>query len=405
MANRNIEINYKTNEGYDILYPNITARNVIDFNDDVNLILKNSTKALYGLGNEAVPDDVLATLSKAALYYSTVTPKYQEVTANLTTAQEGDIVQLEENGKLADFYVAKLNYESGLNGAGRTLLVRKDCYNKQQWNSSDVNTWATCTILSWLNSSYKSLLGDDIQAAMGTTYYYFTPGGGETGVNTHGSSVFLLSATEFGEKISSVNVEGSALPIASILHETGYLNTSIYQWTRSIRGPSVITISKNNYNWNDPTVELGVRPVFTLPSTFTATYYVDSEGNLHDQQEYEVAGSTTDVQGNPITIGVQIATGSYVGTGTYGKNNPNSLTFEFEPKLLFVAIKGGGDYGFYVYGQTNFLTFAFSQETPTAGKCIVDISGNTFTWYVTTWNNDAHGQLNYTTEYNYWAIG
>ena len=63
MANRNIEINYKTNEGYDILYPNVTARNVIDFNDDVNLILKNSTKALYGLDNEAVPDDVFLALA------------------------------------------------------------------------------------------------------------------------------------------------------------------------------------------------------------------------------------------------------------------------------------------------------------------------------------------------------
>ena len=150
---------------------------------------------------------------------------------------------------------------------------------------------------------------------------------------------------------------------------------------------------------------VGSRPVFTLPSTFTATYYVDSEGNTHDQQEYETAGSTTDVQGNPITIGTQIATGSYVGTGTYGASNPNTLTFDFEPKLLFVATKGGGDYGFYVYGQTNFLTFAFSQDTPAAGKCVVNISGNTFTWYVNVWNKDAHGQLNYTTDYNYWAIG
>ena len=34
--------------------------------------------------------------------------------------------------------------------------------------------------------------------------------------------------------------------------------------------------------------------------------------------------------------GVQIATGSYVGTGTYGANNPNTLTFEFEPQIVFI---------------------------------------------------------------------
>lgn len=33
---------------------------------------------------------------------------------------------------------------------------------------------------------------------------------------------------------------------------------------------------------------------------------------------------------------VQIETGSYTGTGTYGSSNPNSLTFGFEPKLAIV---------------------------------------------------------------------
>ena len=34
--------------------------------------------------------------------------------------------------------------------------------------------------------------------------------------------------------------------------------------------------------------------------------------------------------------GVKIATGSYVGTGTYGADNPCSLTFDFAPTLLWV---------------------------------------------------------------------
>lgn len=32
-----------------------------------------------------------------------------------------------------------------------------------------------------------------------------------------------------------------------------------------------------------------------------------------------------------------MATGSYVGTGTYGENNPTILTFDFEPKLLLIT--------------------------------------------------------------------
>lgn len=34
-------------------------------------------------------------------------------------------VKLKENGTLVEFYVAKHDYESGLNGSGRTLIVRK----------------------------------------------------------------------------------------------------------------------------------------------------------------------------------------------------------------------------------------------------------------------------------------
>jgi hypothetical protein len=36
------------------------------------------------------------------------------------------------------------------------------------------------------------------------------------------------------------------------------------------------------------------------------------------------------------TDGVKIATGSYVGTGTYGEANPCSLTFDFVPWLVYV---------------------------------------------------------------------
>lgn len=35
--------------------------------------------------------------------------------------------------------------------------------------------------------------------------------------------------------------------------------------------------------------------------------------------------------------GVQMETGSYVGTGTYGEDNPNTLTFGFEPKIVFLT--------------------------------------------------------------------
>ena len=41
--------------------------------------------------------------------------------------------------------------------------------------------------------------------------------------------------------------------------------------------------------------------------------------------------------------GVRIATGSYTGTGTYGANNPCSLTFPFVPKLIMLLGNVGAD--------------------------------------------------------------
>ena len=36
-------------------------------------------------------------------------------------------------------------------------------------------------------------------------------------------------------------------------------------------------------------------------------------------------------------VGTKIVTGSYIGTGTYGEGNPNSITFDFTPILFWVV--------------------------------------------------------------------
>lgn len=185
---------------------------------------------------------------------------------------EGDIIQLNEGGVPVDFYVAKHDYESALNGAGRTLVVRKDVYDQRQWHSSNVNAWASCTMRSWLNGDYKALLGPEIQEAMGTTTYRYTPGNGNTSVSTRSDAVFLLSATELGKSESWFNVEGSALPIASTLQVAYRNGSATTQWTRSPHTNytvSAIYLYSNGFvNYYYCTFTNGSRPTFTLPSDF-----------------------------------------------------------------------------------------------------------------------------------------
>lgn len=87
-------------------------------------------------------------------------------TTTLGNKAVGSIIQLKENGKLVSFYVAKHNYENSLNGMGRTLVVRKDCYDTRQWHSSNVNAYASSAIDSWLNGTYKTCL---MQTSVGSS--------------------------------------------------------------------------------------------------------------------------------------------------------------------------------------------------------------------------------------------
>ena len=190
---------------------------------------------------------------------------------------EGDIVYIPEDGVMVPFYVAKHNYESDLNGSGRTLLVRQDCYDTydtRAWNSSNVNAWASCTLRSWLNGDYLNLLDEDIRGVIGATKYYYTPGNGTTSVTTCADAVFLLSVTELGQTSSYANTEGTALPIASTLKIAYRNGSAVIQWTRT---PSKMTTTTACYlnalggvKNNGCTSTYRSRPVFTLPET---TYF------------------------------------------------------------------------------------------------------------------------------------
>lgn len=227
-------------------------------------------------------------------------------TTTLGNKSVGSIVKLKENGVLVDFYVAKHDYENGLNGSGRTLVVRKDCYDTRQWHTSNVNAYATSAIDTWLNSTYKNLLDADIRGVIGTTKIKYTPGNGNTTVGTLERAIFLLSVTELGRSASYANTEGTALSIASSL-QIAYLNGSaVVQWTRSpltnyTYGACCLNTNGGVSN-NDCFNTYGSRPAFTLPSTLS----VSDDGSVSVNTAPTISGS--------------YATGTNLGTKTAGFN-------------------------------------------------------------------------------------
>ena len=227
-------------------------------------------------------------------------------TTTLGNKSVGSIVKLKENGVLVDFYVAKHDYENGLNGSGRTLVVRKDCYDTRQWHTSNVNAYATSAIDTWLNNTYKNLLDADIRGVIGTTKIKYTPGNGNTTVGTLERAIFLLSVTELGKTASYANTEGTALSIASSL-QIAYLNGSaVVQWTRSpYTGGTGLAccLDAGGGVGNDGCSDTyGSRPAFTLPSTLS----VSDDGSVSVNTAPTISGS--------------YATGTNLGTKTAGFN-------------------------------------------------------------------------------------
>lgn len=92
-------------------------------------------------------------------------------------------------------------------------------------------------------------------------------------------------------------------------------------------------------------------------------------------------------------------TGTYVGTGTYGEDHPNSLTFSIRPIALLVYTNGRS--GLLVATEP-FDSYAVGYVPNNPGNCAISLAGNTLSWYA----GGANDQCNVkTTTYHYIAIG
>lgn len=197
----------------------------------------------------------------------------------LNTITPGAILMLNESGSPVPFYIAKHDYESGLNGAGRTLLVRKDCYDMRVFGAGNA-LYPYGSLSSWLCNTYIKLLDTDIQAAIGTTQFYCTSGFGLSTVTAFQRAVFQLSLTELGKTASGARTEGAALPIASTLQIAHLNGSAAVQWTRTLNtdfATKAFFVSGNGSVGSEYVeyYSYGSRPAFTLPGTLTLAQNAD----------------------------------------------------------------------------------------------------------------------------------
>ena len=296
-------------------------------------------------------------------------------------------VYLMEGSTKVKFYALCHNYESGLNGKGRTMFCRESPATSGTHTTSarsdyrvDTNDEAT-----WYKNTYVTKFSDEVKDLIGTTkyvgmyFYAYQYSAYEwrttSSSKTYESRFFSISATEVG---ASNYADGSALSSAAISRISNIRNhygSGI--WTRTPTGTttysnhelgnhidnyansayissasgSSLSIAEGAYGKS-----YGYLPCFTLPETL----YIDKDGFASANQPPEITSdvgesgvalgeknepftlsyTVTDGDGDPMRIvekvnGMEIAVRENVASGT-------ELTVQcLSEKVLFQQILNG----------------------------------------------------------------
>lgn len=113
------------------------------------------------------------------------------------------------------------------------------------------------------------------------------------------------------------------------------------------------------------------------PFVGTDNFNMETFNNMISQINSGVNSEISDVLAQ-LGMKAKIQTGSYVGTGTYGADNPCSLTFDKKPKALFISGLGAGS-------NDKYLTAVIIPDAPNTVESVSAASG--FNLYIEYNNN------------------
>ena len=288
-------------------------------------LLKDVTATLFGLGTNAVPDDVFGVLSRFQNGLGneyvweklTVGSGYREVRTNVT----GDSIYTVKGAVYTYSNAINIDQSTGAVSLVNPLTITQGAYDSATVAETIVNKYFT------------------VSAESGLFYCIATS-------STQGNQLYITSY--------------------DIISSEAYTGTTSYGYVNSP--------DPNAYPVNDG-------------YTYTA---LGQFGNK-----------------------VQIATGSYTGTGTYGASNPNSLTFDFAPKFVLVFRLYDKRNGVLSAQPKGTVLFADGLCTPIGGAVVASGDfgysmelvefGTTLKWYSTKSANEQGNSS--PTKYGYIAIG
>lgn len=300
-------------------------------------------------------------------------------------------VYLMEGSRKVKFYVLAHNYESGLNGKGRTLFCRESPVTKGARatdNRSDNANWPLCLECLYYKATYSTNFTTTVKSWIGSTKIYYDEldnpynNSSINGINQRSAnfSFFAISSAELGTSRFGgySNSDGTTLSTAARTRLVAiYRSYSTAFWTRSPgrnytnhrtdsdgdstyyfgNGLYIQSVSGTSFSLAESCTEsFGYLPCFTLPETL----YIDKDGfptvnqppkitsdvgesgvALGEKNEpFTLPYTVTDGDGDLMTItekvnGVELAVRENVATGT-------ELTVQrLSEKALFQQILNG----------------------------------------------------------------
>ncbi len=277
---------------------------------------------------------------------------------------------------------------------------------------------------------------------MNTTYTPYCPGSGvyvslisfTTNANATGSLTYA-ETIDMGMNLVNPKTVSFSLSnyshVSSVLANAFFIDPSDSSQVLYCDGtPEIEFYSEEFEDWIDEDEDgepediiYGIRYSLSIQSggVVKKVSYVNVSGGITERHGYVSSpnpnaypvddGFTYLVRGQIGGLG-RVVTGSYVGTGKYGAANKNTLTFDFQPKVVFITVGHFDQFTkgvMFVYGQSestvinNGGSYSSSQ-----GHISLTWFGNGLAWWDGYHNGDGAAQWQLNTSgltYYYTAIG
>ena len=199
------------------------------------------------------------------------------------------------------------------------------------------------------------------------------------------------------------------------LNISAYLNITFRKSTNNILEveitPQPVSWSGYEFSWvlrytEGSTEVLSKTCITRSPNGLSEANHTHTADDVTGVAKEKHTHTTSDITGldSLLSSYSKIATGSYVGTGTYGKDNPNTLIFDFTPEVVVIT-NGGAGMATFLRGQSNP---AHLGSFSIGHSCVAMWEANSLSWYATDMEygvpENAQGNSTYST-YSWFALG